>query len=469
MNKDYFPTPSELIDKMLSKIEIGKYNNILEPSVWKWDIVDGIKSKFLYWRKPNIYWIEIEHQLRELSKNKCEIIWYDFLEFKNTMISFDLIIANFPFSNWVKHFLKAWDLLWKGELVCLVNAETVKNPFSEERKLMKTILEDNGAEVEYIENAFVDAERKTGVEVALITISKKETEFDNIFKNFQEDFYGEFSNLDWEINKNEIVAWNNKVDHIIKLNQILKKEAIKSAIASNKYNYYNSIFNKALEEKGIKETKNDELQLKDNIKETVFRINQQCWAYFFRITPLRSKLTSKVYEQFIEQYQKSKIDFTHENIKAVWDIVMLSAWKIQEENYVEVFDYLTKHREDNRVHIEWWKTNSWYKLNKRFITPYGVELEWGWKTIRWFTYNFKEKLDDIDKVFCNLTWKDFNNIRQTRNWFESSDAENANNCEFFEIKVYKKWTVHFLVKKEYIEELQKFNMIVCKAKKWIWF
>ena len=94
------------------------------------------------------------------------------------MISFDLIIANFPFSNWVKHFLKAWSLLWKWEIVCLLNAETLKNPFSEERKLMKTIIKDNNWEVEYIENAFLDAERKTSVEVALITISKKQTEFD---------------------------------------------------------------------------------------------------------------------------------------------------------------------------------------------------------------------------------------------------------------------------------------------------
>ena len=463
LNKDFYPTPWYLINKMLSKIQLSKYNNILEPSVWKGDIVDAIKSRNLYWR-PNIYWIEIEHQLRELCKDKCEIIGYDFLEFNNTMISFDLIIANFPFSNWVKHFLKAWSLLWKWEIVCLLNAETLKNPFSEERKLMKTIIKDNNWEVEYIENAFLDAERKTSVEVALITISKKQTEFDNIFKDFQEDFYNEFANLDWQMSQNEIIIWNDNIDHIIKLNQILKKESIKKVIANNKYNYYNNIFNKTLEQKGIKEITNDEVNLRDNIKEDIFKFNQQCWAYFFRITPLKAKLTTKTYEQFIIQYQNSKIDFTYENIQRVQDIIILSAWKIQEENYIEVFDYLTKHREDNRVHIEWWKTNSWYKLNKRFITPYGAELSWNKTEIKWFTYNFIWYLDNIDKVFCNLTWKNFNQIRKTRDWFENNSI-----CEFFEIKVYKKWTVHFLVKEEYLDNLKEFNLIVCKAKKWLWF
>ena len=68
-----------------------------------------------------------------------------------------------------------------------------------------------------------------------------------------------------------------------------------------------------------------ELELKDNIRDSIFRINQQCWAYFFRITPLKSKLTTKTYESFISQYQESKIDFTYDNIKRVSDIIMLSA------------------------------------------------------------------------------------------------------------------------------------------------
>lgn len=459
-NADFYPTPKILINKMLSKVDLNKVKTILEPSCWKWDIIEAIKEK-CYWYRPKIYWIEIEHQLRELVKNKCEIIWYDFLEFNNTMINFDLIIANFPFSNWVKHFLKAWELLWKGDLVCLVNAETIKNPFSKERQLMLEILENNNAEIEYIENAFIEAERKTSVEVALIKITKIKTNYSNIFEWFKEQFYNEFTNLDWDIKQNEIVVWNDKVDHIIKLNIILKKEAINVAIAKNKYSYYNSIFSDALLNKWLIEKKEDDKSIISDITEEIFTINQKCWSYFFRITPLRSKLTNKTYQNFIEEYQNSKIDFTYENIHRVTEIIKLNAWKIQEENYIEIFDYLTKYREDNRIHIEWWKTNSWYQLNKRFIIPRWVDYS---RDKPRFQREFKEKLDDIDTVFCNLTWKDFNNIKQTRDFFE-----NHWETEFFELKTYKKWTVHFKVKDEYLENLKNFNLIVCKSKKWIWF
>jgi len=37
-------------------------------------------------------------------------------------------------------------------MVCILNAETIKNPYSEKRKLIQKILEDNKATVEYIQN-----------------------------------------------------------------------------------------------------------------------------------------------------------------------------------------------------------------------------------------------------------------------------------------------------------------------------
>lgn len=460
-NKDFYPTPNKLIDKMLSKIDLRDYNNILDPSVWKWNIIDRIKEKYWYWRVPNLYWIEIEYQLREISKNKCEIIWYDFLEFNNKFINFDLIIANFPFSNWVKHFLKAWEILWTGELVCLVSAETLKNPFSKERELMKHIIETNNWEVEYLEWEFTEAERKTNVEVALIKISKV-SERTNIFEWFRWDFVKDFQNLDWDIKNNEIIVWNDKIDHIVKLNELLKIKALENHLSNEDCWYYYSVFNKCLSWESIDWIEIDDKYSASDFNEKIFKINQRCWYYFFQITPLKSKLTSKVFKDFIEEYQNLKIDFTYNNIEKVKDIIIWLSHKIQETNYIEIFDYLTKHRKDNREHIEGWKTNNWYQLKKRWIIPYGVDNKWN----NWFafTYTFRDKLNDIDKVFCNLTWKDFNKILQTYDFFDNNWT-----CEFFELKCYKKGTVHFLIKPEYMDALKQFNLIVCKSKKWIWF
>ena len=48
---------------------------------------------------------------------------------------YDLIIMNPPFDNGDKHLLKAIDLQKNGgAIICLLNAETLKNPYSKYKK-----------------------------------------------------------------------------------------------------------------------------------------------------------------------------------------------------------------------------------------------------------------------------------------------------------------------------------------------
>lgn len=49
-NQDYFPTPSNLIYKMLEGVDINN-SRILEPSAGKGDILDKIKSLQSYGKK----------------------------------------------------------------------------------------------------------------------------------------------------------------------------------------------------------------------------------------------------------------------------------------------------------------------------------------------------------------------------------------------------------------------------------
>ena len=86
---------------------------------------------------------------------------------------------NPPFDNGEKHLLKAIEIQKNGgAIVCLLNAETLKNDFSNTRKDLNRKLADLNAEIEFIQNAFTGAERKTNVETALvkIIIEKKQTE-----------------------------------------------------------------------------------------------------------------------------------------------------------------------------------------------------------------------------------------------------------------------------------------------------
>ena len=165
-NKDLYPTPKELANRMLSKVNWRDVKNILEPSAGLGHLVEATKDYAHRHTNYNISCIEIDNKCRNvLIGNNYNVIDSDFLAY-NGLEQFDLIVANFPFSNGDLHLHKAIDILFSGQIVCLINAETIKNPFSNNRKSLIQKLNKLNASIEYIQNAFLDAERKTGVEVA---------------------------------------------------------------------------------------------------------------------------------------------------------------------------------------------------------------------------------------------------------------------------------------------------------------
>ncbi len=92
------------------------------------------------------------------------------------MKEYDLIIMNPIFSNGCKHLLKALEMQKRngGAVVCLLNAETLKNPCTNERLDLQRKLTEYNAKVEFMKDAFLDAERKTAVEIALIKVQLPE-------------------------------------------------------------------------------------------------------------------------------------------------------------------------------------------------------------------------------------------------------------------------------------------------------
>ena len=179
-NKDFYPTPENIIDKMLFNIDFKMINSILEPSAGKGNIIETIqkKEKYLqssYYNKDfhfDIDAIEADQNLCAVLKSKnMRLVYNDFLTY-NTMKEYDLIIMNPPFSNGCKHLLKALEMQSRngGAIVCLLNAETLKNQCTNDRLLLARQLEEYNAKIEYIQDAFMDAERKTSVEIALIKV-----------------------------------------------------------------------------------------------------------------------------------------------------------------------------------------------------------------------------------------------------------------------------------------------------------
>jgi hypothetical protein len=142
--------------------------------------------------------IEIEPELQEIAKQYGTIVDNNFLEFVPNS-PYDYIIMNPPFDNGEKHLLMAIQIATNQNsnctIRCILNAETIRNPYSIQRKQLANLLEHYNATIEYIQNGFSNAERETDVEIAMISVTilnKKENYFD---ANLEQDseYFGELN------------------------------------------------------------------------------------------------------------------------------------------------------------------------------------------------------------------------------------------------------------------------------------
>lgn len=199
-NKDFFPTPAGLINKMTEGMDFKKIHSILEPSAGDGAIVEELgKLEYGYGYKYgfDIDCVEIEPELRSILKGKGFRVVHDNFLTYDTYKEYDLIIANFPFSDGCRHLLKAMEMQRRngGAIICLLNADTIKNPYSNDRITLKRYLEECDAKIEYIQGTFTHTERRTDVEVALIKVQMPAVErqsfiLENLNKaeRYQEDY-----------------------------------------------------------------------------------------------------------------------------------------------------------------------------------------------------------------------------------------------------------------------------------------
>lgn len=162
MNYDpeYFPTPRAIALKMMAKI-CKDAQNILEPQAGGGalaEIARGADTHESY--KKRVDCIEINPDMAHVLRGKdFPVVGYDWLTYAGVSY-YDAIVMNPPFSNGDEHLLKAWDFLHDGEIVCLLNQDTIDNPHTERRQRLVKIIMDHGT-VEPLGNCFARADRKT--------------------------------------------------------------------------------------------------------------------------------------------------------------------------------------------------------------------------------------------------------------------------------------------------------------------
>lgn len=478
-NNQFYPTPTNLINKMLDKVDFNKTKTILEPSAGSGNIVEVVKERIKsnrgYYNRNidyDIDTIEIDKNLQHILKGKdFRVVHDDFLTY-NTFKRYNLIIMNPPFLNGDKHLLKAIKMQKKGgQIVCILNAETLLNPYSNTRKDLIRKLEEYNAEIEYIQNAFTDADRQTDVEIALITIDIPKPDYNStiISKLRQEEQYEQKEyNSDYMVNsdfiKGIVERYNFEVKAGLKLIaeyesmqplllNSFKNDAYSSPILELKL-HYADVYNNTLENGYIRQ------------------IRYKYWNTLFGSKEFMGLFTSNLKEKYRDRVDELRdYDFSLYNIYNIRIELNKEMLQGVEDTIIDLFEELShkySYMDESSQNIHYyngWKTNKSYKINKRVILRLnGFD---NYSKTPYYKYNVREKLADIEKVFNYLD----GGITEDINLFEVLErAELAGqtkkiNTKYFLITFFKKGSCHLEFKN--LDLLKKFNLYGSRMKGWL--
>lgn len=470
INKNFYPTPEHLIAKMVGKIEkLHNVDSILEPSAGRGDIIEYINEKEKYGRAKEISAIEIDTELQATLRGKnINLIDSDFLKYSGRE-HFDLIIANFPFDNGEKHLLKAIEILFNGQIVCLINAETIRNTCTLARKSLLHKLKSLDAEIEFISGAFIDADRKTDVEVALIYINKTETVETKLFGDMEHEDEEDFS-----IGEEKGLRKKDDIGNMIIEYTTTRDNVIEQLISFYKNNHLvNGYLELSIKGKGTNDGKNLTQLMKNDINSFIKQLKKDYWRKVTELKGVKERLTSKKREEFdceITKYET--LDFTESNIKQFIINVIENFPKMIDAAVEHLFDEFTKYglREDdwaveygNNIHFyNAWKTNSGYKVNKKIILP----IYYGYDKKIELDYKHSDLLNDIDRVISYFTDKPIEkySYELCREEIDGGVTKKIS-TEYFLITFYKKGTMHLEFKDKDI--LRIFNIHGGKLKNFL--
>lgn len=486
-NKNFYPTPDHVIEKMLEPYhEKGRgYSSllkktILEPSAGKGNIIDFIQNHFYRASgnrryKANIYALEINPDLQAILNHKeCKVIGSDFL---TTMLhyNFDLILMNPPFDNGAAHLLQAWKTIRNGDIVCLLNAETITNAYTKERKLLKRIIDKHGT-VEYLDNSFNQAERPTNVKIALVRL-KKQTAQKQYFETI--DFDKEAFGFPKDMANNQPAVFDTLRSYEHRYRATIQIFTQLFEIWSQ-FVEVSSVFMGASYSVRYDETM--KAIQKQDFNAFIESFNTNAWNKILDQSQFTSYLTDAVRKDFNKKFkEQSNLAFTKENMLALFDILFLNKDQILLNCIEEVFDNMTAFHKKNIVHIEGWKTNDAWRVNKKIIMPHFVRYgeytsafnlkEYG--DLFRLNYHNEHKLVDIDRAMCHIKGLKIEQITTIHEALNSLFEQNGkvrtgdsilNDTEstFFKIRFFKKGTLHITFKEDFL--WREFNYFAAKAK-----
>jgi hypothetical protein len=400
-NQDFYPTPDHVIASMLSTINALHGKTVLEPSAGSGAILDYIST---HYPDAKLLACEKDPRLKHIASAKShKFLADDFLSVQRQDVSHvSTIVMNPPFSAGAKHLAHAWEILPDGgQIVCLLNEGTLRNAMGESARMMRQAVDKYGY-ITYLGECFSDAERKTDVNVDMITLNKPGSPDDDFSGFFMDDEPEHGTGGAGIMRHDEIREVVNRYVGAVRIfreHEVLSKKmnALTSPFGVSGFSFqieYNQHVSKE--------------------EDFISGLQKKAWKYIFSKLQLEKFLTTRVMERinkFAENQQK--VPFTMRNIYHMLDIIIGTSQENLNKALVEAVDNFTCYTHENRYGVEGWKTNEGHLLAKKFIVSYAVTMEYGHMSVH---YNSRtvEYFDDLVKVLCKLTSTGYDHVGTLR-------------------------------------------------------
>lgn len=488
--KNFYPTPEKLAQELLYGIKWDKVSTVLEPSAGKGDLVREIIAKLKtsrnQWRGRDdkdfdIDCVEIDPDLRHiLAGKKLRVVHDDFLTL-HTYKRYDVIAMNPPFDHGAEHLLKALDMQKRGGYVCcILNAETLDNPCTLARQMLVSKLVEYGADITYHEGAFLGAERRSSVRVAIVKVNvpyearEDESDILNGVRAAQKQREAECNYHRNKLAKGDFIEaivdrFNFEVDAGCRLireyNALLpylsykldteegvRTDTMLTLIAGSRY-----------------ARNNDEASVNAFIR----AVRTKYWRALFSNKQFMSNMTSNLRDSLLESVERLRdYDFSVFNILTIRLNMQKELVSCIHRTIIGLFDTWTVkyHWDENSANMHYfngWRTNDAFAVNKKVIIPF-CDV---WSHFNGYynptDYKVVCKLEDIEKAFDYLTArKPFaDGIRSVLAEAKQTLQTKKIQLHYFAVTFYKKGTCH--IEFTDMDVLHKFNLYAAKDKNWL--
>lgn len=528
----FYPTPPSIAGKMLAGLDLRLIQSVLEPSAGKGNLIGALarmntdagysshkldidfcevdpylrqicrynfsdekRDEFADQYRPldhMLYSDRTPEQTAEMNRLRREMkvidmvdvhcVNDDFLTYR-TYKRYDLILMNPPFADGDLHLLRAIEMQKRhgGSIICLLNAETIRNPYCASRVQLAAKLSELNAEVQYVDDAFSsDAERKADVDVAIIRIHipppppDESDIWDRMKKAVEEDstpdpelralITGDYIEQAITLYRTEVAA----TMELIRQYKALVPYMPTTLKAENKYDKY-PILDLVV--------RGDNYVNGLDIQKYMKRVRMKYWEALFSNEKFTSRLTSELREKYRNQVERmANYEFSAFNIKQV--TLEMNSQMVQgvEKAIMDLFEKLTVEHSwypecaNNRHYYNGWATNKAHKIGKKCIIPtHGMFSSYSWHKEAFEVSTAYAVISDIEKAFDYLDGGRTDEIDLSFRLRVACDNGQTRNirCKYFKVDLFKKGTTHIKFYPEAMPLVERLNIYASQKKGWL--